>query len=131
MVAPSDEELQAQRSDAGWTYNMYGMVQLDDTVEISVERVGKVRHGGIHASTLPAIAGFSAGHQAHVLHGAVGQVRPLVERSMGDHRTARAPQRFKRHVAHVVAINGHRTFRHVVEPGQQAHDGGLAGAGRL
>jgi fatty acid synthase len=32
---------------AGWTYNMYGMVQLDDTVEISVERVGKVRHGGI------------------------------------------------------------------------------------
>ena len=32
---------------AGWTYNMYGMVQLDDTVEISVERVGKVRHGGM------------------------------------------------------------------------------------
>ena len=26
---------------------MYGMVQLDDTVEISVERVGKVRHGGM------------------------------------------------------------------------------------
>ncbi|SDM13427.1 fatty acid synthase, bacterial type [Corynebacterium mycetoides] len=26
----------------GWTYNMYGMVQLDDTVEITVERVGRV-----------------------------------------------------------------------------------------
>lgn len=32
---------------AGWTYNMYGMVQLDDQVEISVERVGKLRHGGL------------------------------------------------------------------------------------
>lgn len=32
---------------AGWTYNMYGMVQLNDEVEISVERVGKVRHGGM------------------------------------------------------------------------------------
>ncbi|QPK84233.1 DUF1729 domain-containing protein [Corynebacterium qintianiae] len=26
----------------GWTYNMYGMVQLDDTIEITVERVGRV-----------------------------------------------------------------------------------------
>lgn len=32
---------------AGWTYNMYGMVQLNDRVEISVERVGKVNHGGM------------------------------------------------------------------------------------
>ncbi|MCI1831504.1 MAG: DUF1729 domain-containing protein [Bifidobacterium sp.] len=32
---------------AGWTYNMYGMVQLGDDVEISVERVGKLRHGGM------------------------------------------------------------------------------------
>ena len=32
---------------AGWTYNMYGMVQLDDKVEISIERVGKVEHGGM------------------------------------------------------------------------------------
>ena len=32
---------------AGWTYNMYGMVQLDDEVEISVERVGRVAHSGI------------------------------------------------------------------------------------
>lgn len=32
---------------AGWTYNMYGMVQLDDEVEISVERVGKVAHAGM------------------------------------------------------------------------------------
>ena len=47
-----------------------------------------------------------------------------------QHHAHLPAQRFKRHVAHVVAINGHRTFRHVVEPGQQAHDGGLAGAGR-
>ena len=26
----------------GWTYNMYRMVQLDDTIEITVERVGRV-----------------------------------------------------------------------------------------
>ncbi|NMN01300.1 fatty-acid synthase [Bifidobacterium sp. DSM 109958] len=32
---------------AGWTYNMYGMVQLGDQVEISIERVGKVNHGGM------------------------------------------------------------------------------------
>lgn len=32
---------------AGWTYNMYGMVQLSDEVEISVERVGKVENGGL------------------------------------------------------------------------------------
>lgn len=32
---------------AGWTYSMYGMVQLDDIVEISVERVGKVAGGGL------------------------------------------------------------------------------------
>ncbi|RFD75428.1 ACP S-malonyltransferase [Gardnerella vaginalis] len=31
----------------GWSYNMYGMVQLDDEVEITVERVGKVRRGGL------------------------------------------------------------------------------------
>ncbi|PAU67719.1 fatty-acid synthase [Bifidobacterium criceti] len=32
---------------AGWTYNMYGMVQLDDDVEITVERVGRVAHAGL------------------------------------------------------------------------------------
>ena len=32
---------------AGWTYNMYGMVQLDDEVEISIERVGRVAHAGM------------------------------------------------------------------------------------
>ncbi|MCI1804944.1 type I polyketide synthase [Bifidobacterium psychraerophilum] len=32
---------------AGWTYNMYGMVQLGDQVEVSVERIGKVDHGGL------------------------------------------------------------------------------------
>lgn len=31
----------------GWTYNMYGMVQLRDEIEITVERVGKVRGGGL------------------------------------------------------------------------------------
>ncbi|MFD0705559.1 fatty acid synthase subunit beta domain-containing protein [Alloscardovia venturai] len=31
----------------GWTYAMYGMVQLGDDVEISVERVGKVKRGGL------------------------------------------------------------------------------------
>ncbi|MDN6460979.1 MAG: acyltransferase domain-containing protein, partial [Corynebacterium flavescens] len=31
----------------GWTYSMYGMVQLDDEVEITVERVGRA---GIHAA---------------------------------------------------------------------------------
>lgn len=31
----------------GWTYTMYGMVQLNDEVEISVERVGKVDRGGL------------------------------------------------------------------------------------
>ena len=42
---------------AGWTYNMYGMVQLDDEVEISVERVGKVRHGGMTFEVTCRIAG--------------------------------------------------------------------------
>ncbi|MBM6700340.1 DUF1729 domain-containing protein [Bifidobacterium pullorum subsp. saeculare] len=41
------DEKGAHYEIAGWTYNMYGMVQLDDEVEISVERVGKVRHGGM------------------------------------------------------------------------------------
>lgn len=41
------DEKGAHYEIAGWTYNMYGMVQLGDVVEISVERVGKVRHGGM------------------------------------------------------------------------------------
>ena len=41
------DEKGAHYEIAGWTYNMYGMVQLDDQVEISVERVGRVRHGGM------------------------------------------------------------------------------------
>lgn len=41
------DEKGAHYEIAGWTYNMYGMVQLNDQVEISVERVGKVRHGGM------------------------------------------------------------------------------------
>ncbi len=32
---------------AGWTYRMFGMVALNDDVEISVERVGRVRGGGL------------------------------------------------------------------------------------
>ncbi|WP_018143474.1 type I polyketide synthase [Alloscardovia criceti] len=31
----------------GWTYTMYGMVQLNDEVEISIERVGKVNLAGL------------------------------------------------------------------------------------
>lgn len=42
---------------AGWTYNMYGMVQLKDQVEISVERVGKVRHGGLVLEVICRIGG--------------------------------------------------------------------------
>lgn len=41
------DEKGAHYEIAGWTYNMYGMVQLGDVVEISVERVGKVRHSGM------------------------------------------------------------------------------------
>ncbi|MFT0846615.1 fatty acid synthase subunit beta domain-containing protein [Actinomycetaceae bacterium L2_0104] len=32
---------------AGWTYRMFGMVALNDEVEISVERVGRIRGGGL------------------------------------------------------------------------------------
>ncbi|RBP99348.1 type I polyketide synthase [Bifidobacterium xylocopae] len=46
-AAQSRDEQGAHYEIAGWTYNMYGMVQLGDHVEISVERVGKVRHGGL------------------------------------------------------------------------------------
>ena len=42
---------------AGWTYNMYGMVQLDDKVEISIERVGKVEHGGMAFEVICRIDG--------------------------------------------------------------------------
>ncbi|KAB8294590.1 fatty-acid synthase [Bifidobacterium avesanii] len=42
---------------AGWTYNMYGMVQLNDKVEISVERVGKVNHGGMALEVTSRIDG--------------------------------------------------------------------------
>ncbi|KFF31185.1 type I polyketide synthase [Bifidobacterium bombi] len=42
---------------AGWTYNMYGMVQLGDRVEISIERVGKVRHGGLVLEVICRIGG--------------------------------------------------------------------------
>ncbi len=31
----------------GWTYRMFGMVALNDQVEISVERVGRIRGGGL------------------------------------------------------------------------------------
>ncbi|RSX55418.1 type I polyketide synthase [Bifidobacterium samirii] len=46
-VAQATDPKGAHYEIAGWTYNMYGMVQLDDQVEITVERVGKVRHGGM------------------------------------------------------------------------------------
>ncbi|WP_065465485.1 type I polyketide synthase [Bifidobacterium breve] len=51
------DEKGAHYEIAGWTYNMYGMVQLDDTVEISVERVGKVRHGGMTLEVTCRIGG--------------------------------------------------------------------------
>ena len=41
----------------GWSYNMYGMVQLDDEVEITVERVGKVRRGGLALEVTCKVAG--------------------------------------------------------------------------
>lgn len=46
-VAQALDEKGAHYDLVGWTYNMYGMVQLDDEVEITVERVGKVRRGGL------------------------------------------------------------------------------------
>lgn len=46
-VAQALDEKGARYDLVGWTYNMYGMVQLDDEVEITVERVGKVRRGGL------------------------------------------------------------------------------------
>ncbi|WP_225872095.1 type I polyketide synthase [Scrofimicrobium canadense] len=30
----------------GWTYNMYGLVNLEDTVDLSVERIGRLQGGG-------------------------------------------------------------------------------------
>ncbi|MEK0306119.1 fatty acid synthase subunit beta domain-containing protein [Bifidobacterium favimelis] len=46
-AAQATDDRGAHYELAGWTYNMYGMVQLGDQVEISVERVGKVNHGGL------------------------------------------------------------------------------------
>ncbi|WP_421790941.1 fatty acid synthase subunit beta domain-containing protein [Gardnerella sp. KA01002] len=46
-VAQALDEKGARYDLVGWTYNMYGMVQLNDEVEITVERVGKVRRGGL------------------------------------------------------------------------------------
>ena len=46
-VAQALDEKGAHYDLVGWTYNMYGMVKLDDEVEITVERVGKVRRGGL------------------------------------------------------------------------------------
>lgn len=42
---------------AGWTYNMYGMVQLDDEVEITVERIGRVAHAGLVLEVTCRISG--------------------------------------------------------------------------
>lgn len=46
-VVQASDDKGAHYEIAGWTYNMYGMVQLNDKVEISVERIGKLRHGGM------------------------------------------------------------------------------------
>ena len=41
----------------GWTYNMYGMVQLGEQVEISIERVGKVERLGTELEDGVAVRG--------------------------------------------------------------------------
>ncbi|MGO1591025.1 fatty acid synthase subunit beta domain-containing protein [Ancrocorticia sp.] len=41
----------------GWTYRMFGMVNLGDDVEISVERVGRIRGGGLALEVTCRIAG--------------------------------------------------------------------------
>ncbi|WEV63757.1 type I polyketide synthase [Bifidobacterium sp. ESL0732] len=46
-VVQARDDKGAHYEIVGWTYNMYGMVQLNDKVEISVERIGKLRHGGM------------------------------------------------------------------------------------
>ena len=46
-AAQATDDKGAHYEIAGWTYNMYGMVQLGDQVEISVERIGQVNHGGL------------------------------------------------------------------------------------
>ncbi|WP_024541037.1 type I polyketide synthase [Bifidobacterium choerinum] len=51
------DERGAHYEIAGWTYNMYGMVQLDDDVEISVERVGRVAHAGLALEVTCRIGG--------------------------------------------------------------------------
>ena len=56
-VAQAFDDKGAHYEIAGWTYNMYGMVQLGDVVEISVERVGKVRHGGLALEVTCRIGG--------------------------------------------------------------------------
>ena len=63
LSATAQHVVQAADSDGmhaeiiGWTYNMYGMVQLDDSVEISVERIGKVRHAGLVLEVTCRVAG--------------------------------------------------------------------------
>ncbi|WP_314686128.1 polyketide synthase [uncultured Bifidobacterium sp.] len=32
---------------AGWTYSMFGMVGLGDPVDVEIDRIGRVRHGGL------------------------------------------------------------------------------------
>ncbi|MBT1173470.1 DUF1729 domain-containing protein [Bifidobacterium sp. MA2] len=56
-AAQATDDKGAHYEIAGWTYNMYGMVQLNDRVEISVERVGKVDHGGMALEVTCRIAG--------------------------------------------------------------------------
>ena len=98
---------------AGWTYNMYGMVQLDDEVEISVERVGRVAHSGMVLEVTSRIDGNivsrgtaivrapksafvypgqgiqRAGHGARRACQVPGRTRGVGARRQGDPREAR------------------------------------------
>ncbi|MDO5671863.1 MAG: DUF1729 domain-containing protein [Actinomycetaceae bacterium] len=46
-VASSSVKGSHAQEIAGWTYAMFGMVQLGDEIEVLVERVGKVKGGGL------------------------------------------------------------------------------------
>ncbi|MFC0266248.1 type I polyketide synthase [Alloscardovia macacae] len=66
----------------GWTYAMYGMVQLGDTVEVSVERVGKVARGGLVLEVTCRVSGSDGANgssgEKTVVSVATAIVRPPV-----------------------------------------------------
>ena len=46
IMQATDRDGRAWRIE-GWTYTMFGMVALRDSIEVTVERIGRVRHGGM------------------------------------------------------------------------------------